>query len=195
MSWIKPQIQKNISFKTLVIGKAFDISMAMDPIDRSTWSVSGGKELLLEFFKQYLLTKLALLPIQGRVARWYREVAHLCTSRIDNITVTNDLELAEVNHWAFLLDIIPNTRRKQVIFVQKPLADSDAWLIGKVNKIQHHAQGISVNYHPGYNDNGVIGWQDMERSIPAHCCKVAILDKGFNMRGWSFPSEWLSSTH
>ncbi|CAB4442084.1 unnamed protein product [Rhizophagus irregularis] len=124
------------------LGKALDISMAMNPIDRSTWSVSGGKELLLEFFKQYLLTKgkylmtwkqyrrLALLPIQGRVARWYREVAHLCTSRIDNITVTDDLELAEVNYWVFLLDIISDACRKQVIFVQEPLANSDVceWL-------------------------------------------------------------------
>jgi hypothetical protein len=173
MPWIKPQMRKNVSFNALVIGKTLDISMAMDPIDRSTWSVSGGKEPLLEFFKQYLLTKyiyrinqsshypifyidqlfirgkylmtwkqyrrLAQLPIQGRVARWYCEVAHLCTSRIDNITVTDDLELAKVNHWAFLLDIIPDARRKQVIFVREPLADSDAWLIGKVNKICRHA--------------------------------------------------------
>ncbi|CAB4402075.1 unnamed protein product [Rhizophagus irregularis] len=35
----------------------------------------------------------------------------------------------------------------------------------------------------------------MGRSIPAHYCKVAILEKNSNMRGWSFPSEWLSSTH
>ncbi|GBC28380.1 hypothetical protein GLOIN_2v1788498 [Rhizophagus irregularis DAOM 181602=DAOM 197198] len=35
----------------------------------------------------------------------------------------------------------------------------------------------------------------MGRSIPAHCCKVAILNKESNMCGWSFPSEWLSSTH
>jgi hypothetical protein len=57
MPWIKPQMRKNVSFNALVIGKTLDISMAMDPIDRSTWSVSGGKEPLLEFFKQYLLTK------------------------------------------------------------------------------------------------------------------------------------------
>jgi ribonuclease HI len=229
MPWIKLQTRKNVSFNALVIGKALDISMAMDPIDRSTWSVSGGKEPLLKFFKQYQLTKyiyrinqsshypifyidqlfirgtylmtwkqyrrLALLPVRGRVARWYRDVAHLCTSRIDNLTVMGDLELAEVNHWAFLLDITPDARRKQVIFVREPLADSDAWSIGKVNKIRHHGQGILVNYRPGYNDNGIIGWQDMGRSIPAHCCKVAILDKESNMRSWSFPSEWLSSTH
>ncbi|CAB4373999.1 unnamed protein product [Rhizophagus irregularis] len=152
MPWIKPQIWKNVSFNTLVIGKVLNISMAIDPINRSTWSVSGGKELLLEFFKQYLLTKgkylmtwkqyckLTLLPIQGKVARWYREVAHLCTSRIDNIIVTDNLELAEVNYWAFLLDIIPDMHCKQVIFVQEPLADSDAWLIGKVNKIRCHVE-------------------------------------------------------
>ncbi|PKK71017.1 hypothetical protein RhiirC2_849474 [Rhizophagus irregularis] len=35
----------------------------------------------------------------------------------------------------------------------------------------------------------------MGRSIPAHYCKVAILEKNSIMRGWSFPSEWLSSTH
>ncbi|GBC54013.2 ribonuclease H-like domain-containing protein [Rhizophagus irregularis DAOM 181602=DAOM 197198] len=127
--------------------------MAIDPIDRSTWSISGGKEPILKFFKQYQLTKgthlmtwkqyrsLALLPVQGRIARWYRDMAHLCTSRIDNLT------------------------------------------------------GISVSYRPGYNDNGTIGWQDNGRVIPAHCCKRAILDRVSNSRGWSFPSEWLSSTH
>ena len=92
----------------------------------------------------------------------------------------------KVNHWAFLLDIIPDARRKQVIFVREPLANSDAWLIGKVNKIHHHEQGISVSYRPGYNDNGTIGWQDTGRVIPAHCCKRAILDRVSNLRGWSF---------
>ncbi|PKB96801.1 hypothetical protein RhiirA5_506839 [Rhizophagus irregularis] len=122
--------------------------MSIDPIDRSIWSISGGKELILKFFKQYQLTKgtylmtwkqyrsLALLPVQGRTARWYRDVAHLCTSRTDNLT---------------------------------PLANSDAWLIGKVNKIHHHEQGISVSYRLGYNDNGTIRWQDTGRVIPAHC--------------------------
>ncbi|EXX67041.1 hypothetical protein RirG_118040 [Rhizophagus irregularis DAOM 197198w] len=181
--------------------------MAIDPIDRSTWSISGGKEPILKFFKQYQLTKgtylmtwkqyrsLALLPVQGRTARWYCDVAHLCTSRTDNLTVSNDLEITKVNHWAFLLDIILDARRKQVIFVREPLANSDAWLIGKVNKIHHHEQGISVNYRPGYNDNGIIGWQDTGRVILAHCCKRAILDRVSNSHGWSFPSEWLSSTH
>ncbi|PKK56984.1 hypothetical protein RhiirC2_798900, partial [Rhizophagus irregularis] len=54
---------------------------------------------------------------------------------------------------------------------------------------------ISVSYHPGYNDNGTIGWQDNGRVILAHCCKRAILDRVSNSRGWSFPGEWLSSTH
>jgi len=105
------------------------------------------------------------------------------------------MEIAEVDHWAFLMDIIPDARRKQVIFIREPLADSDVWSLGKINKIRRHEQGIIVNYRPEYNDNGTIGWQDMGRSIPAHCCKVAILDKESNMCGWSFPSEWLSSTH
>ncbi|PKY62827.1 hypothetical protein RhiirA4_490046 [Rhizophagus irregularis] len=226
MPWIKPQARKNVSFNALVIAKSLDISMAIDPIDRSTWRVSGGKEPILKFFKQYQLSKyiyrinqsshypifyidqlfirgtylmtwkqyrsLALLPIQGRAARWYREVTHLCTSRIDNLTVNKDLKLAKANHWAFLLDIIPDARRKQVIFVREPLADSDAWIIGKVNKIHHHKQGISVNYRPGHNDNGTIGWQDNGRTISAHCCKRAILDRDSNLRGWRFPSEWTS---
>ncbi|CAB4403161.1 unnamed protein product [Rhizophagus irregularis] len=228
MPWIKPQARKNVSFNALVIAKSLDISMAIDPIDRSTWRVSGGKEPILKFFKQYQLSKyiyrinqsshypifyidqlfirgtylmtwkqyrsLALLLIQKRAARWYREVTHLCTSRIDNLTVNKDLKLAKANHWAFLLDIIPDARRKQVIFVREPLADSDAWIIGKVNKIHHHKQGISVNYRPGHNDNGTIGWQDNGRTISAHCCKRAILDRDSNLRGWRFPSEWLSST-
>ncbi|GBC16929.2 hypothetical protein GLOIN_2v1785617 [Rhizophagus irregularis DAOM 181602=DAOM 197198] len=172
-SWIKLQAQKNVSFNALVIAKFLDISMAINLIDRSTWSISGGKELILKFFKQYQLTKgtylmtwkqyrsLALLLVQGRTARWYRDVAHLCTSRTDNLT---------------------------------PLANSDAWLIGKVNKIHHHEQGISQLY-PGYNDNRTIGWQDTGRVILTHCCKRAILDRVSNSRGWSFPSEWLSSTH
>jgi hypothetical protein len=223
MPWIKPQIRKNVSFNALVIAKALDISMATDPIDRSTWSVSEGKEPLLKFFKQYQLTKyifrinqsshypifyidqlfirgiyfmtwkqyrrLVLLLVQERLARWYRDVAHLCTSRIDNMTIIDDMEIAEVDHWAFLLDIIPDARRKQVIFIREPLADSDVWTLGKINKIRRHEQGIIVNYRPGYNDNGTIGWQDMGRSISAHCCKVAILDKESNMCGWSFPSE------
>ncbi|CAB4424654.1 unnamed protein product [Rhizophagus irregularis] len=179
-SWIKLQARKNVPFNALVIAKSLDISMAIDLIDRSTWSISGGKEPILKFFKQYQLTKgthlmtwkqyrsLALLPVQGRTARWYRDVAHLCTSRTDNLTVSNDLEITKVNLWAFLLDIIPDARRKQ---------------------------GISVSYRPGYNDNGTIGWQDNGRVIPAYCCKRAILDRVSNSRGWSFPSEWLSSTH
>ncbi|PKC12454.1 hypothetical protein RhiirA5_396918 [Rhizophagus irregularis] len=96
-------------------------------------------ETHLMTWKQY--RSLALLPVQGRTARWYRDVAHLCTSRTDNLT------------------------------------------------------GILVSYRPGYNDNGTIGWQDNGRVIPAHCCKRAILDRVSNSRGWSFPSEWLSSTH
>ncbi|PKY62102.1 hypothetical protein RhiirA4_488009 [Rhizophagus irregularis] len=144
-------------------------------------------------WKQY--RRLALLPVQGRVARWYRDVAHLCTSRIDNMTIIDDMEIAVVNHWTFLLDIILDVRCKQVIFIREPLADLDVWSLGKINKIRCHEQGIIVNYRLGYNDNGTIGWQDMGRSIPAHCCKVAILDKESNMYGWSFPSEWLSSTH
>src|SRR5687767_556591 len=105
------------------------MTIALDPIDRSIWSVLGGKEPILKFFKQYQLTKyiyrinqsphypifyidqlfirsthlmtwkqyrkLALLPVQERVARWYRDVTHLCTSRIDNLTVNNDLELTK----------------------------------------------------------------------------------------------------
>ncbi|PKK63440.1 hypothetical protein RhiirC2_788902 [Rhizophagus irregularis] len=108
MPWIKPQIQKNVSFNALVIGKALNISMAINPIDRSTWSVSGGKEPLLEFFKQYLLTKgkylmtwkqyrrLALLPIQGRVAKCYHEIVHffpsewLSSTHQPNITILED---------------------------------------------------------------------------------------------------------
>ncbi|EXX62704.1 hypothetical protein RirG_159280 [Rhizophagus irregularis DAOM 197198w] len=84
-------------------------------------------------WKQY--RKLALLPVQGRVARWYCDVTYLCTSRIDNLTVNDDLKLAKVNHWAFLMDITPDARRKQVVYVREPLANSDAWSIGKVNKI------------------------------------------------------------
>lgn len=57
MPWIKPQAQKNISFNALVISKAVDISMAIDQIDRLSWSVIGGKEPLLKFFKQFQLTK------------------------------------------------------------------------------------------------------------------------------------------
>ncbi|CAB4425258.1 unnamed protein product [Rhizophagus irregularis] len=144
-------------------------------------------------WKQY--RKLALLSVQGRVARWYRDVTHLCTSRIDNLTVNDDLELAKVNHWAFLMDITPDARRKQVVYVREPLANSDAWSIGKVNKILQHEQGILVNYRPGYNNNGIIEWQNTGRSIPAYYCKVAILEKSSNMRSWSFPNEWLSSTH
>ncbi|CAB4381500.1 unnamed protein product [Rhizophagus irregularis] len=128
-SWIKLQAQKNVPFNALVIAKSLDISMAIDPIDRSTWN------------------------------------------------------------------IILDARRKQVIFVREPLANSDAWLIGKVNKIHHHEQGISVSYRSGYNDNGTIGWPDNGRVISAHCCKRAILDRVSNSRDWSFPSEWLSSTH
>ncbi|RGB22112.1 hypothetical protein C1646_776623 [Rhizophagus diaphanus] len=169
MPWIKLQTRKNISFNALVIAKALDISI------------------------QY--RRLALLPVQGRVARWYRDVAHLCTSRIDNIIIIDDMKIAEVNHWTFLLNIIPDVHRKQVIFIREPLADSDVWSLGKINKIRHYEQEIIVNYHLGYNDNGTICWQDMGRSIPAHCCKVAILDKESNMCGWSFSSEWLSSTH
>ncbi|PKK65991.1 hypothetical protein RhiirC2_853201 [Rhizophagus irregularis] len=108
------------------------------------------------------------------------------------MTIIDDMEIAEVNHWAFLLNIILNACRKQVIFIRK---DSDVWSLGKINKIRYHEQGIIVNYRLGYNDNGTIGWQDMGRSIPAHCCKVAILNKESNMCSWSFPSEWLSSTH
>ncbi|PKK66687.1 hypothetical protein RhiirC2_784467 [Rhizophagus irregularis] len=120
--------------------------MAIDLINRSTWNISGGKESILKFFKQYQLTNLALLPVQERTARWYRDVVHLCTSRTDNLTT---------------------------------LANSDAWLIGKVNKIHHYEQGISVSYRSGYNDNGTIGWQDTRRVILAHCLS----------------SEWLFSTH
>ncbi|PKY60261.1 hypothetical protein RhiirA4_430995 [Rhizophagus irregularis] len=143
-------------------------------------------------WKQY--RRLALLPVQGRIARWYRDVAHLCTSRVDNLTVNNDLELAKVNHWDFLLDIIPDACRRQIIFIREPVADTDVWSIGKVNKIHHHVKGISVNYRPEFNDNGTIGWQNTGRSIPADCCKVAILDKDYNMRNWNFPSKWLSSS-
>ncbi|PKK58963.1 hypothetical protein RhiirC2_795506, partial [Rhizophagus irregularis] len=60
----------------------------------------------LMIWKQY--RSLALLPVQGRTARWYRDVAHLCTLRTDNLTVSNDLEITKVTHWAFLLDIIPD---------------------------------------------------------------------------------------
>ncbi|EXX62296.1 hypothetical protein RirG_163120 [Rhizophagus irregularis DAOM 197198w] len=56
-SWIKLQARKNVPFNALVIAKSLDISMAIDLIDRSTWSISGGKELILKFFKQYQLTK------------------------------------------------------------------------------------------------------------------------------------------
>ncbi|EXX63118.1 hypothetical protein RirG_155320 [Rhizophagus irregularis DAOM 197198w] len=93
------------------------------------------------------------------------------------------------------MDITPDARRKQVVYVREPLANSDVWSIGKVNKILQYEQGILVNYRSGYNNNRIIGWQDTGRSIPAHYCKVAILEKNSNMRGWSFPSEWLSSTH
>ncbi|RGB36530.1 hypothetical protein C1646_758003 [Rhizophagus diaphanus] len=98
-----------------LIAKALDISMVMDLIDRSTWSVSGGKELLLKGI--YLMTwkqyrRLVLLLVQGRVARWYRDVAHLCTFRIDNMTIIDDMEIAEANHWTFLLNIIPDARHK-----------------------------------------------------------------------------------
>ncbi|EXX71294.1 hypothetical protein RirG_079790 [Rhizophagus irregularis DAOM 197198w] len=51
MPWIKLQTRKNVSFNALVIAKVLDISMATDPIDRTTWNVSGGKEPLLKFFK------------------------------------------------------------------------------------------------------------------------------------------------
>ncbi|PKY36396.1 hypothetical protein RhiirB3_458916, partial [Rhizophagus irregularis] len=96
-SWIKLQAQKNVPFNAL-IAKSLDISMAIDLIDRSTCSISGGKKPILKFFKQYQFMKethlmtwkqyrsLALLPVQGRTARWYRDVAHLCTSRTDNLT-------------------------------------------------------------------------------------------------------------
>ncbi|GBC13545.2 RNA-directed DNA polymerase from mobile element jockey-like [Rhizophagus irregularis DAOM 181602=DAOM 197198] len=43
MPWIKPQAQKNVSFNALVIAKTLDMTMAIDPIDRSIWSVLGGK--------------------------------------------------------------------------------------------------------------------------------------------------------
>jgi hypothetical protein len=112
------------------------------------------------------------------------------------LTVINDLELAKVNHWTFLTDIILDAHRKQVIFVRETsAADSDAWTVGKINKIHCHKQGTLMDYRQGYNDNGIIRWQDIGRSILAHCCKVAIIDKDSNMRGWSFPSEWLSSTY
>uniref|UniRef100_U9SP45 Uncharacterized protein n=1 Tax=Rhizophagus irregularis (strain DAOM 181602 / DAOM 197198 / MUCL 43194) TaxID=747089 RepID=U9SP45_RHIID len=55
------------------------------------------------------------------------------------------------------MDIIPDARHKQVIFIREPLADSDVWSLGKINKIRRHEQGIIVNYRPGYNDNGTIG--------------------------------------
>ncbi|PKC74042.1 hypothetical protein RhiirA1_450424 [Rhizophagus irregularis] len=184
MHWIKPQPQKNVSFNALVITKTLDMSMAVDPIDKSNWSITGGKEPILKFFKQ-----LALLLVQGRTARWYRDVAHLCTSRIDNLTVSNELEITKVNHWPFLQDIIPDARRKQAIFIQESSAESNVWTIGKVNKIRRHKKGILVNYHPGYNDNGIIKWQNMGRSITAECCKVVILDKVPNKQGWNFPYE------
>ncbi|PKY32057.1 hypothetical protein RhiirB3_531888 [Rhizophagus irregularis] len=47
----------------------------------------------------------------------------------------------------------------------------------------------------GFNDNGTIGWQNTGRSIPADCCKVAILDKDSKTRSWNFPSKWLSHIH
>ncbi|PKB96767.1 hypothetical protein RhiirA5_434280 [Rhizophagus irregularis] len=86
-------------------------------------------------------------------------------------------------------NIIPNVRHKQVIFIQEFLANSNEWLIGKVNKIHHHTQGISVNYHPGYNDNGTIGWQNTGQTILTLCCKRAILDRDSNSRGWNFPVQ------
>ncbi|GBC37735.2 hypothetical protein GLOIN_2v1785617 [Rhizophagus irregularis DAOM 181602=DAOM 197198] len=227
MHWIKSQTRKNVSFNALVITKTLDMSMAVDPIDKSNWSITGGKEPILKFFKQFQLTKyiyrinqsahypifyidqlfirgtylmtwkqyrrLALLPVQGRTARWYRDVAHLCTSRIDNLTVSNELEITKVNHWPFLQDIIPDARRKQAIFIRESSAESDIWTIGKVNKIRCHKKGILVNYRPGYNDNGIIKWQNMGRSITAECCNVAILDKVPNKQGWNFPYEWINS--
>ncbi|EXX62795.1 hypothetical protein RirG_079800 [Rhizophagus irregularis DAOM 197198w] len=74
------------------------------------------------------------------------------------MTIIDDMKIAEVDHWAFLLDIIPDARRKQVIFIRE---DSDVWSLGKINKIRCHEQGIIVNYRLGYNDNGTIGWQDI----------------------------------
>jgi hypothetical protein len=230
MPWTKAQARKNVSFNALIISKALDISVEVDSYDKTSWSVIGGNEPILNLFKQFHLTKyiyrinqsshyliyyidqlfirgthimtwkqyrrLAALPVKGRVARWFRDVIHLCTSRTDNTVISNELEINRVNHWDFLQDIIPDARRKQIIFIQKPTAEnSETWTIGKVSKIHRQSNKISVTYRQGCNVNGIIRWQNIGYTAPAECCKVAILDKDPNTHEWQFPKEWISSNY
>ncbi|PKK56918.1 hypothetical protein RhiirC2_799037 [Rhizophagus irregularis] len=102
------------------------------------------------------------------------------------VDISMAIDQIDRSSWrVFLLDIVPDARQKQIIFIRELIADTDIWSIGKVNKIYHHiihVKGILVNYCPGFNDNGTIRWQNTGRSIPADCCKVAILDKDSKTR-------------